>query len=61
MNRKTGTYVTPRVTVYTFELQMCLLVGSNEGLGYEDLFSLSAQNNPVNDFIINEEPFKIIL
>ena len=61
MKLEAGTYVSPKVTVYNLEPQLCLLVVSNEGLGYEDLFSMPAQNNPVNYPIINEEPFKIIL
>jgi hypothetical protein len=57
MNSNAGKYVSPKITVYTLKSQQCLLVASNEGLGYEDLFSMPVQNYPVNDLIINEEPF----
>lgn len=45
-------YLSPVVKVYKFELANTLLVASNEGLDYEDLFS-SQQN------IINEDPFQL--
>lgn len=36
-----GTYVTPRAKVFSLEINKSILVASNEGLEYEDLFSPS--------------------
>ena len=53
-------YQSPMATIIYMEHKMSLLNSSNEGLDYEDLFSSPAQNNPVNDLIINEDHFAII-
>ena len=48
-------YEAPKVIIITISPQNYLLITSNEGLGYEDLFSQAP-----NAFPINEEPFEII-
>ena len=53
-------YQSPMVTIIYMEHKLSLLNSSNEGLNYEDMFSPPTQNNPVNDLIINEDPFTII-
>ena len=55
MAPKTKAYEAPKVTIITLGSLQCLLVTSNEGLGYEDLFSPAA-----NAFLPDEEPFEII-
>lgn len=46
-------YVKPHTTCFRIESNSCVLVASNEDLGYEDLFSTS-----VNE--VNDETFKIL-
>ena len=48
-------YEVPKVTVITLVPYKCLLITSNEGLGFEDLFTSAP-----NAFPLNEEPFEII-
>lgn len=55
MAPKTKAYEAPKVTIITLGSRQCLLVTSNEGLGYEDLFSPAPNALPPN-----EEPFEII-
>lgn len=55
MGSKAKPYEAPKVTITTFCSDQCLLITSNEGLEYEDLFS------PVpTAFSIDEDPFAII-
>ena len=55
MDSKAKTYESPKVTITTLCSNQCLLITSNEGLGYEDLFSPAP-----NAFSIDEDLFTII-
>ena len=53
MDSKLGVYKAPKTTVVAILPRQCLLVTSNEGLDYEDLFA--SQMTDVND-----EPFEVV-
>lgn len=55
MDSQTKVYEAPKVTIVSFNSQQCLLITSNEGLGYEDLFSPAP-----NAFSTDEDPFAIL-
>ena len=55
MDSKAKAYEAPKVTIVSLGSHECLLVTSNEGLWYEDLFSPAA-----NAFPPNEDPFAFI-
>lgn len=46
-------YQSPQMAVYKFEISNSLLIASNEGLGYEDLFT-------TNEVPLNESPVIIL-
>ena len=55
MCSKAKAYEAPKVTITNLCSNQCLLITSNEGLGYEDLFSQAP-----NPLLINEESFESI-
>ena len=55
MGSKAKAYEAPKVTITNLCSNNCLLITSNEGLGYEDLFTPAA-----NAFLPDEEPFEIL-
>lgn len=47
-------YIPPKLEVVALEISQSLHVGSNEGLGYEDLFAAP-------ESVLYEEPFRVLL
>ncbi len=48
-------YEAPKISVFPLGTKYQLLTGSNEGLEFEDLFSITSNSN-----VLDEEPFVII-
>lgn len=55
MDSKAKAYEAPKVVITSLGSHECLLVTSNEGLGYEDLFAPAP-----NAFSIDEDHFAIL-
>jgi len=65
MNSNVGGYEAPKVTIITFGLYQNLLITSNEGLEYEELFFsnewLEYEELFIsNECILNEESFELL-
>lgn len=55
MGSNAKAYEAPMVAIVSLGSHECLLITSNEGLGYEDLFSLAP-----NAISIDEDPVTIV-